>query len=161
MKLNIVMTASDVRVGYRNVYDRANLAEGMPVGHESAEQIWVPNIGDLGQLCLPGEADEVLVQSLDRVPVNLASQFLDHWVSRTAIGGLIAVSSVDLFEVAAFLTMGSLQFEQAVGVLYGTTSPIYRSYSIEQLCEALSGRGVSITQRRHENLRAWAVGVRK
>lgn len=159
MKLNIIARPEDVRVGYLNISENTIPLEGRPVGGENAEMA-LCNLSEINEICLPGEADEVLIPSLEKFPDTNIRQLLDHWVSRAAIGGTVTVSSIDIREVAFHLCAGNLETEEAVTALYHS-GQVFRPYTLNQLSEALRVRGVDIYIRRHEHLRAWVSGIRK
>lgn len=157
MKVNLLIDdPSGVRPGYVNVDPLA------PSGDPHRVQC---DPTDVDRVCVAGECEELLALGvLDYVPLADAGRVLDHWVSRLAHGGEIALSAVDLLEVSRAVCNRVLSVGDANLLLHGGQRKQWEfrksSYTLGQLAGLLEARGMELVKQRHSEFKAVVVARR-
>lgn len=154
MKVNLLINnAADVRSGYLNIDPFAQSDDG--AGRFKC------GLDRLDLLVDPGECEELVAHDvLDAYPAQSVDAVLDHWLSRLAHGGTIALSVVDMREVARAFLAGSLNLEEANKLLHGVGVTKKSTLSVDILSDVLEGKGMKVLVRRVENYRAVVVAQR-
>lgn len=148
MKVNLLLNApGDVRSGYANIdpfHEGDNLVKG--------------DVANLNWLCDDGECEEVVAHDLlDYYPRCGIEEIVTGWAKKLKRGGKLAISCVDLREVARGLLTGQLTSEQARTLLCGPQRQVWEFKKCpltgQEVRDILKGIGLEVLTERYDGYR--------
>ncbi len=155
MKLNLLLdNHNDVRSGYVNVDPFA--PEQDKYGRVRAD------VNNLDAVVEAGEATKIVVSDiLSYFPPEQVDEILTNWLSKLAHGGTLAVTVVDLREVARKFLANIIPIEDMQSLLHGAQEQPWQfrksSLTLPLLIEVFTTRGYKILSKRIQNNMATVV----
>jgi hypothetical protein len=149
VKVNLVLgDPGAVRSGYLNLDVTIQKPEGdrLPAHPD-----------DFGHLVSPNELTElVCLGVIDRIPGESVIDVLRYWASRLAHGGTLAISALDMEEVAAYLATNDMQVTDLDSLIYTRRS----AHTMRSLSDALESLGLKVVRKDWQSLSAFLTAVR-
>lgn len=154
MKVNLLLNGkSDIRSGYLNI--DPGTPDGCADGRVKADLV------TFGGLVEDGEATEIVAfEILDAFAADHVDEVLDSWLKKLAHGGTIAITVIDLKDVARSVIGGVVGLEEANVLLHGSAYRRQCSLTVSQLAAVLEGKGLKVIIKRVQNFRATVVAER-
>jgi hypothetical protein len=153
MKLNLTLGGTP-KNGYLNI-DPYFEAEGKTKA----------DLGNLNEYVDDNECSQILaLDILEYLPVPVADQILNHWISKLAHNGQLILSATNVRQVCKCIINKSLPLDVSNELLYGSQRYDWEvkrgMVDIERLTSALQSKGLRILSKRLNGLQMCVVAER-